>query len=538
MSAYAGKAPWYNAISETTKTGRQRSNLSSGNYQWDLSEGWHTKRKAGWKSKGKKSGLVEQVSLTTPDGKTVKVYRTTGYNDTVGFHSHDEPDEDAIDYAMNAFDENDPSHGPIYKQEGCGHIKLIEYAQMQQVLRVTFVTDGAICLFFRVPSAVAGALLSLAKSGVKRISAVDGTERHALGIEFWDLVRVRGQRHGSRYPFEYEKRGVYKLTQSNKRYNVLLSDENIKDVLGGRYYGKELKPGDTISAVLSEEEYARFIKNKHITNQEKLVVQQKTVNDKDSGLGVIETEGVDMDYYSGANTEYTGPGIEGILSPKDYSRYIDLQNKIALATSKAQQDRADELLGKHLNISEEAKRDIWSRVMKEATTNTDLQNSKGKPSMEKITNYVQSLFDQMISGNDDFADKRYKTYHEKASANPARVAVTPHQVFAGDKQALNDYLRITSLLRKSDNHMKYAATFNGRGWTINELIDFSNPTIPGAINVAHADLYKRFIQTHDYEAALNFLKNHKHDIYVNGKVVARNRPYASPHDFIVLDGGI
>lgn len=138
--------------------------------------------------------------------------------------------------------------------------------------------------------------------------------------------------------------------------------------------------------------------------------------------------------------------------------------------------------------------------------------------------------------NEDYADKRFKTYHMKASANPARVTVTPHQVFAGDKTALNDYLRLSAVIRKADNPTKYAATYVGRPWTVSELISFANPTVPGAISVEHAPLYKRLVQMNDYEAALNFLKNHKHNIYSNEKVIAR-RPYASQYDFVVMDGG-
>ena len=536
MEAHVGKAPWYKGVSETTKSGRQRRKLSSGNMEWDLSEGWHAKRQRGWISNGKKSGLVQKVQRTAPDGRTVTVYKTTGYDDTIGFHSHDEPDEDALSYAMNAFDKNDPSHGPIFEQEGCGHIAMLEYAQVQQVLRVTFTNNGAICLFYRVPTAVAGELLSLAKTKATRISAVDRKYRHVLGMVFWDLVRIRGQRHGARYPFEYESRGRYKLTGSNKRYSVVLSDENIKKVLGGRYYWRELKPGEKVTAILSEEEYARWQQEEH--GHVSKGVQMQTVNSKDTGEGVIEVGGVGADYYENhAAGAASGPGLKEVLGPKDYARYIDLSNRMSQAISEAQSAREAELSGKSTGMSEEDKQKLWKEAYAKALTDPELQGKSGKPSMNKVTEYVMSQADKMVTGtNEDFADKRYKNYHVKASLNPARVTVTPHEVFANDKAALNDYLRISSVIRRADNPTKYAATYVGRPWTISELKSFANPTVPGAISVEHAPTYKRLIAQNDYEAALNFLKNHKHDIYSNEKLIAR-RPYASQYDFIIQDGG-
>jgi len=529
MAAFAGSYPdWFKAVNETTKTGRNRARLTSGHLEWDLTEGWHAKRQRGWIGKGKKSGLVEKVRRTTPDGRTVTVYKTTGYGDTIGFHSHDEPDEDAIDYALNAFDTSDPSHGPIFEQEGCGHIAKLEYAQVQQVLRVTFVTNGAICIFFRVPTAVAGELLSLARTKNTQISSVDGKTRHTLGMVFWDLVRIRGMRHGSRYPFEYEKRGNYKLTGSNKRYSVVLSDENIKKVLGGRFYGRELKPGETVTAILSEEEYARWQEEEH--GQSVLGQMMQTVNSKDTGESQQEIGGVGQDYYAN-HTDTQGPGLEEILGAKDYARYIDLSQRMAQARNEAQATREAELLGKHVDVSEDAKKELWDKALAMFT------NKKGIPNLQKAEDYVLSEMDKMSSGtNEDYADKRYKTYHAKASANPARVTVIPHEVFASDKAALNDYLRISSLIRKHDKPTKYAATYLGRAWTIQQLIDFANPTVPGAITPEHAPLYKRLLEHNDYEAALNFLKGHKHNIYSNGKVIAR-RFYANNYDFIVQDGG-
>lgn len=58
-----------------------------------------------------------------------------------------------------------------------------------------------IAVYFRVPTAVFGELYWLAESKVKQASPVTGEERHALGIKFWDLVRIRHTRTGGRYPY-------------------------------------------------------------------------------------------------------------------------------------------------------------------------------------------------------------------------------------------------------------------------------------------------------------------------------------------------
>lgn len=533
MASRAGPAPWYQAISETTKSGRQRSILSSGNHEWDLSSGWHPRREKGWRGKGVKSGTVKKVNRITPDGRIVTVYKNMGYDDTIGFHSHDEPDEDALDYALNAFDKKDPSHGPIFEQEGCGHISKLEYAQMQQVLRVTFASNGAVCLFYRLPTAVAGELLHLAKTKSTSGTNPNGSPRHRLGMVFWDLVRIRGQRHGSRYPFEYESRGAYKLTGSGKRYTVTLSDENIKKVLGGRFYGRELKPGEKVTAILSEEEYAKWKEEVH--GQASMGIRMQTVHDKDKGDGVQEIDGVEADFYDNHASEFAnGPGLEEILGAKDFARYMDLSQRMAFARSEAQAAHEAELNNKTIDLSESAIKKIWTGAFERAKTDPELQGAEGKPDMAKIQDYVFSQMDKHVTGNKDFADRRYKEYHVKASANPARVTVTPHQVFAGDKTALNDYLRLSAVIRKADKPTKYAATYVGRPWTVKELKEFANSTVPGAISVEHAQLYKRLIQTNDYEAALNFLKNHKHTIFSNEKPIAR-RPYASQYDFVLME---
>lgn len=87
-----------------------------------------------------------------------------------------------------------------------GHIIKLEYAVLYKVLRVTFrkpSKGGQVVAYLNVPAPVAGELLYLAESNQTQVSASSGTLRHVLGIRFWDLIRIRGTIHGTRYPFNY-----------------------------------------------------------------------------------------------------------------------------------------------------------------------------------------------------------------------------------------------------------------------------------------------------------------------------------------------
>lgn len=104
----------------------------------------------------------------------------------------------SLEYAEHAFD----GKHKTYKHDGCGHIKEIEYSAYYQLLKVTFI-NGTISIYYRVPKTVASELLYFAENGQTSTNTFDGSERHVLGIRFWDLIRIRGTLHGSRYRFEY-----------------------------------------------------------------------------------------------------------------------------------------------------------------------------------------------------------------------------------------------------------------------------------------------------------------------------------------------
>ena len=87
-----------------------------------------------------------------------------------------------------------------------GHIIKLEYSEMYKILRVTFKKPskgGQVVAYMNVPVPVAGELLYLAEANPTQVSANSGSIRHVLGMRFWDLIRIRGTIHGSRYPFDY-----------------------------------------------------------------------------------------------------------------------------------------------------------------------------------------------------------------------------------------------------------------------------------------------------------------------------------------------
>lgn len=119
------------------------------------------------------------------------------------------PDKDMIKYIKTGFQSK---HS--FKVEGCGHIKYLEYDEYRMLLRVTFWNDD-ICVYFRVPAAVAGELKVHAETKQEQWTENNG-KRHLLGIRFWDLVRIRTTVHGTRYRFIYTKEGGVTTQDSNE----------------------------------------------------------------------------------------------------------------------------------------------------------------------------------------------------------------------------------------------------------------------------------------------------------------------------------
>ena len=235
-AAKAGLAPW------------------NKDYEWELSSGWGYKRPEGW-DKGIKR---HKRKLHDTNGNVYDVYYYPDADYHLGFSAQN--DQERLAIAQKAFDPKNPIRGEVISQKGCGHISMVEYAQKEHILRVTFTNNGAVCVFFEVPTAVAGELIHLAKSKRTR---PDG--RHILGVRFWDYIRIRGTQHGAKYPFEYESHGSGTIVQGMGRRTIKLTGENARALFGDDLHKlasmrmlADIDPDTEYTVVLSDEEMAKY----------------------------------------------------------------------------------------------------------------------------------------------------------------------------------------------------------------------------------------------------------------------------------------
>jgi hypothetical protein len=222
MAAASGPAPWDHEAFWKWREGFKRvtgSTLKKQGVDWSLNSGY---RQNTWDKEPRKP---QMRSVKLYNGKTVQVPEDD-YQDYIGYNKPAEPDRAVSDYLDKVFD----GKSNIEEVDGVGHIYNIRYSPSYQVLWVEFDNDGAVVVFFRVPKEVYSELYHLAISKSMAISSVDGTQRHVLGMRFWDIVRIRGQRTGGRYRYEYAVEGERKSTPpdivSTKIYDT---DEQIYD---------------------------------------------------------------------------------------------------------------------------------------------------------------------------------------------------------------------------------------------------------------------------------------------------------------------
>lgn len=107
------------------------------------------------------------------------------------------------DYIDYAFEKKSQQRNIVQQDCNGGHIKSISYNALYMLLMVEFTNRGDICVFFNLPANVAAQLLHYAKTGETTVQTRDGKQRHMVGVTFWNLVRVRGTLHDTRYPFQY-----------------------------------------------------------------------------------------------------------------------------------------------------------------------------------------------------------------------------------------------------------------------------------------------------------------------------------------------
>lgn len=190
--AYAGLSPWNPMYGEYKKlTKAQLKSIGA-----DYSKVKKPKKKTIHLADGTTAQVIDS-ELGVPLGFS-QMYGYRGASDTITGSDG----KTSQDYAEHAFD---GKHKTSKWSGDCGHITGLEYSTYFQLLKVNF-RAGDVVIYYRVPSTVAAELLHFAETGQETTNTFDGTQRHVLGVRFWDLIRIRGTKHGSRYRFEYQNK--------------------------------------------------------------------------------------------------------------------------------------------------------------------------------------------------------------------------------------------------------------------------------------------------------------------------------------------
>lgn len=470
-TARAGLAPWN----------------KNKDIEWELSSGWGFKRPEDWDK-----GITRRKrKLHDTNGNVYDVYYYPDVDYHLGYSA--ENDQERLAIAQKAFDTENPTHGEVIKQKGRGHIAMLEYAQREHILRVTFTNNGAVCLFFDVPTAVAGELIHLAHTNSTRHK--DG--RHMLGVRFWDYIRIRGTQHGAKYPFEYESHGSGSIVQGQARRTVVLTGDKIKSLLSR---GKE-KAED----LLSRKVLSLFGDDPNAFNKMKALR-----NIKDNTEFTIVLSGAEMRMYGDALKE---------LSQTDAGGYINPGH-----SDKPLVQLADNLRAKVQEQIENYKKD--DAVTLSAYESDGLAPNKAL--MKALRENAE------LDPTGDVARMLNVISAKTGNAKPIQ-----------NYRQLKDYVRavygkgVIKSWMQEHYPAEYARRFTGRVWKVKDLIDFANPTIEGNIEPRHASTYKKFIQAKDWRGALNYLKTHKTSrTYIDAhgrtkKLTSVN--YAGQYDTVVND---
>lgn len=515
MPAKAGMFPWNRSYSQN-------------GLDYDYLSGWHQPRKSGWQKRSADKDHVFTRTLYSPDGTKhrVKVYGTqdkeTGimkptYHDNIGYHADNMSNlDEMLAAAEHAFSGKHKD-----KVEGIGHITLLEYAMENDhtrtgILRVSFL-NGDVCLFFNVPPAVYGTLkhhaVHKSTAGSYR-SHGEIRQRHLLGVEFWNLVRIRGHRYGAKFPFSYEHKAEGKIVRHGNRRIVTLTPDIAQAIMASDpksdfhiRMARNLKPDTKVQVVLTDEEFAQYAEELRRISNEKSVNQggyytmtsSSVYDENDNKISVSAAVGQGSDYAAEYTAGKSIPEEERSIRSK-LGEYLhnELKTKITnfmnsnIAQAAIKAYEAD-------GMSEEQAR---STFLREWYQNTDVPWAKG--------------IDQ-------------RTGKPKVSLSPTETEALARVVLG--KNMLRTWYQANMPAKEGTQYTRVV-------WTPQMLKDFANPTVPGNISLKDAPRYKAFIKAKDWEGALNFLQNHtfRYD-YVkgNGEKVYRNIAYAGSDDILGLE---
>lgn len=537
-----------------------RSSRLNDGLEWDLSGGWHPQKPEGWTQDVKHS----YRTLIDFNGNKVKVfYDKSSKYEGLGFHPHQEDEQafqDRMAFAEAAFDTSKTDVGKIYTAEGSeeetGHIAKLEYAEREQILRVTFRND-AVCLFFRVPTQVAGLLYHLAKNhttaGVYTYGSKKGRIKHALGVNFWNYIRIRGRQTGAKYPFEYEKHGTYKLTGSNARYTVRIdaSSPEVLALFGGPERLKTLnsirpfEDGEKVSIVVTQDELDKYraylaaqateAQNKELAKDEKTKQEYEkqkklygSYGDTASKLGSQDLqEFIKQKYAIDADDDTSDePSTDEVVTSKP-KRQVPIEAAMALDKELTTQMEAWKT-GLVNRIDELLKREDLARIRE----GVELANI-GQPPSFVANEVIKTLL--AVTSDDPDAQRILKAVYRR----DGNYLPKPSLDDMGNMGKLA-YLNGENVQTWQNKAIpaKRAGLVAGRYWTKSQLEDMADPKY---MDGADLITYTGYIASGDYHNALNFLKHvAKPREIVDGRTGKRvknvgNWHYAQSNDKLSLD---
>ena len=496
-SVVAGAFPWNRSAANETK-GKSYRNFSADGLEWD-STGYRFARNKNWKNAKTLDGENIYTKKTKTfyglDGKRHRkiVYMPKDdYSDNIAFSAGAYGADKELDFADHIF--NSEKSNIKTATTTRGHIETVSYAIDDQMLRVSF-ANGDECTFFGVPWTIGGQLLHYAEYNTIAYRDEHGIERHKLGVEFWNLVRIRGQRVNARYPFAYNHKtnGIYTKGEM-KRYNIKISAKDAREYFGKKFANKLnlVKDDELISVVLNDNEMAKLKDElgdfKNIEKASGIDLFEAMYgrdgewddeNDREYIGGAVDINGRRLSYDSYGNIEgYSDAGTVGystdsnnaldfnIFESNDNSELKDFANSI--------QKRANEIASDFINknLSKIADRNSWKDIFNSSDYN-----------MRRLIN-TRSYLNPTV--------KQIQTYRDLLEI--ANAIGMQGEV----KTWINDNLPTIRMLQHT-----------GKIWTKKMLDEIGNPTVPGNIPLAKAETYNNFIKNGDYLAALNYAKSVK-----------------------------
>jgi len=489
MAAYAGYFPGSNDAVYNTR-GNARSIIQGRNgMEYDLSSGWHPKRPEGWQ-KGLKREQVEMVDF---QGKVHKVYRYNIPDSIIGFHAHNGNNaqrQSALALLEDAFSDKDR----VISVEGCGHIKQLEYVEKSHILRVTFY-DGTICAYFDVPSYVAGRLFYFAHNKtpapVKPYRWYKGQVRHKLGVEFWDLIRIRGHHYGAKFPFEYVAHGTAMVRTGSRHLVKLRGDKYITSLSEA-----EFKQWALAEAYLQS---AKELKNKAVGLEKIKRGKKRKSDDLGDDNDIMEN---DLDQYD--------------LSEEDQKRAVAIKNEI----EDLKNTLSNTAIGEMLNGAETYINDILNMNLFHSKYGDIISDRKAREAFvkgERENIPELNMLDARTGKLKQLSSRKEFYKHEP-------------ELSQFDKEG------VYSWFRKGD---RQRGQF-GKIWTTQMLKDLANPSLPDGLDGSQYRIYKQFIDSKDWRGAFNFLKGAKRrktmfDRNTQATKMMEAETFAGPQDELAMD---